>query len=232
MKTIKVFPIPSPVETEGLVVLVDILRATSTIVAALAEEATLVKPVASVDEALLYKEKGFLVAGERGGLPPEGFDLGNSPREAYRMVRAKVVLTTTNGTRALGFVKRAKAVCAGSFLNISAVSKFAQRFDEVLILCAGTEGELALEDFLFAGKLALKLESYTSANDAAIVARKYADNVKEVSREIFSSHHARNLIRLGFKEDVSFCTQEDLYQVVPILTQEGFVALKGVEDET
>ncbi len=231
MKTIKVYPLPTPLETEGLVVLVDILRATSTIVAALAEDAQLVKPVTSVEEALLYREKGYLIAGERGGLPPEGFDLGNSPREAYKMARAKVVLTTTNGTRALGFVKKAKAICAGSFLNLRAVASFARRFEEVLILCAGTEGELSLEDFLFAGKLALVLEEYVSQNDAAIVARKYAGHVEDISKEIFASHHARKLIKLGLEEDVAFCAQENIYDVVPILTPEGFVSLKGVAEE-
>ncbi len=105
MKSFTVYPLPEVVETKGLVVLVDILRASSTITAALGEEALVVKPVATVEEALLYRKRGFLVAGERGGLPPEGFDLGNSPREAYRMARQKVVLTTTNGTKALGFVK-------------------------------------------------------------------------------------------------------------------------------
>ncbi len=231
MKSLRIIPIPYPIETDGLVILVDILRATSTIVAALAEEASLVKPVASVDEALLYKDKDYLIAGERGGLPPEGFDLGNSPREAYKMARSKVVLTTTNGTKALNFVKKSKAICAGSFLNLKAVANFAQRFDNVVILCAGTEGELSLEDFLFAGKLALKLESYSSDNDAAIIARKYSSTVDDISQEIFSSHHARRLIKLGLEEDVKFCAQEDIYDLVPILTPEGFVGLKGVQDE-
>ncbi len=231
MKKIIVHPLPAPLETDGLVVLVDILRATSTIVAALAEEALVVKPVTSIDEALLYKEKGYLLAGERGGLPPEGFDFGNSPREAYKMARAKVVLTTTNGTKALGFVKKAKAICAGSFLNLRATAAFAHRFEEVHILCAGTEGELSLEDFLFAGKLALLLEDYVSQNDAATVARKYAGHVEDISKELFASHHAIKLTKLGLEEDVAFCAQENIYDVVPILTPEGFVALKGVTEE-
>ncbi len=231
MKIIKVYPLPSPLETEGLVILVDILRATSTIVAALAEDAQVIKPLASVDEALLYREKGFLIAGERGGIPPEGFDLGNSPREAYKMAHAKVVLTTTNGTKALAFIKKAKAICVGSFLNLKSIVSFARRFEEVVILCAGTEGELSLEDFLFAGKVALSLEEYISQNDAAIIARKYAASIEDVSKEIFTSHHAKKLVKLGYKEDVAFCAQENVYKVVPILTPEGFVALKGVDKE-
>ncbi len=76
MRKIRVEPLPTLIETEGLVILVDILRATSTITAALYHEAKVIKPVATVEEALLFKDQGYLVAGERQGLPLEGFDLG------------------------------------------------------------------------------------------------------------------------------------------------------------
>ncbi len=227
MKNVFVHPLPVPIETEGLVVLVDILRATSTIVAALAEEAKVVKPVATIEDALLLREQGYLLAGERGGLPPEGFDYGNSPREAYRLAGQKVALTTTNGTRALGFVKQAKAVCAGSFLNLSAVVRFAERFDEVVVLCAGTEGHFSLEDFLFAGFLARELEEFATGNDAATVARHYARGVADPREEILLSKHALRLIELGLKDDVIFCGELDRYSVVPVLTKEGFVPLPG-----
>ncbi len=227
MKEIAVYPLPNLVETDGLVVLVDILRATSTIVAALGEGARVVKPVATLEEARLLREEGFLLAGERGGLPPEGFDFGNSPREAYRLTGQKVVLTTTNGTRALEFVKHAKAVCAGSFLNLSAVVHFATRFEEIVVLCAGTEGELALEDFLFAGFLALRLEEFETQNDAATVARHYARGVPDPREEIILSKHALRLIELGLAEDVTFCGEINRYTVVPVLTPEGFVPLQG-----
>ncbi len=228
MKSFTVYPLPEVVETKGLVVLVDILRASSTITAALGEEALVVKPVATVEEALLYRKRGFLVAGERGGLPPEGFDLGNSPREAYRMARQKVVLTTTNGTKALGFVKQAGAVCAGSFLNLSAVVHFAERFEEVVALCAGTEGALSLEDFLFAGYLGKELPGHPSQNDAAVVARHYARGVVDLREEILEGKHAQRLRNLGLEEDVLFCAEIDRYDVLPLLTPEGFTALKGV----
>ena len=228
MKRFLVQPLPKFIETEGLVVLVDILRATSTITAALGEEALLVKPVASVEEALLYRDQGYLLAGERGGLPPEGFDLGNSPREAQLMARQKVVLTTTNGTKALAFVKRAKAVCAGSFLNLSAVARFCERFEEVVVLCAGTEGELSLEDFLYAGFLGLRLADFQAHNDAATISRRYAQGVKDLKEEILAGKHAQRLIELGFRDDISFCVEIDRYQVIPVLTPEGFAALKGV----
>jgi 2-phosphosulfolactate phosphatase len=226
---IRVEPLPTPVETTGLVILVDILRATSTITAALYHEARAVKPVATVEEALVLKEEGYLVAGERGGLPPEGFDLGNSPREMPRTAGRKVVLTTTNGTKALNFVKRARAVVAGSFLNLSAVQGFARRFEEVYILCAGTEGELSLEDFFFAGKVCEGLREASMVNDAAEIARQYASGIKDIEKALFHSHHAQKLVKLGLEEDVRFCARVDLYPVIPLFTREGFVPIRGVD---
>ncbi|WP_022854317.1 2-phosphosulfolactate phosphatase [Thermodesulfatator atlanticus] len=229
MKKIKVLPTPKPIETDGLVILVDILRATSTIVALLAHDAVCVKPVSTIEEAFLYKEKGYLLAGERNCTPPEGFHMGNSPLEAEKARRAKVVLTTSNGTKALSFVQNAKAICAGSFLNINAVLEFAKRFEEVVILCAGTEEELSLEDFLWAGMFLGKFDDYQTQNDAAEVALRYAKNTDNIFEEIKRSHHAQRLIKLGFEKDVAFCAKENLYGILPILTNEGFIALKGFE---
>ncbi len=230
MRKIRVEPLPTLIETKGLVILVDILRATSTITAALYHEAKVIKPVATVEEALLFKDQGYLVAGERQGLPPEGFDLGNSPREMTKAKGQRVVLTTTNGTRALGFVKKAGAVVAGSFLNLSSVTSFAERFSEIIILCAGTEGQFSLEDFLFSGKFVGKINQAKLVNDSAVVAFHYAREVKDIESELFSSHHAQKLMALGLKEDVSLCAQVDLYPVVPLLTTEGFVSIRGLSE--
>ncbi len=228
MKTIRVEPFPTWIETQGLVVLVDILRATSTITAALCQDVIVVKPVASLEEAMLFKEMGYIVAGERGGSRPEGFDLGNSPREIKKAAGRKVVLATTNGTRTLKFIKKAKAVIAGSFLNLSAVAKFTQRFSEITLLCAGTQGELSLEDFLFCGKLLQELTETEVINDAGIVAKQYAENIKDLESAIFSSHHAQRLTKLGFKDDVIFCSKLNICPIIPILTKEGFVTIRGL----
>ncbi|AEH44711.1 2-phosphosulfolactate phosphatase [Thermodesulfatator indicus DSM 15286] len=226
MKRIKVLPVPKPIETEGLIVLVDILRATSTIVTALSCGALRVKPVASIEEALLYSKQDYLLAGERECVPPEGFQAGNSPIEAQNFAQAKVVLTTTNGTKALSFVKRAKAICAGAFLNLAAVSKFAERFEEVTVLCAGTNGDLSLEDFLWAGKFLGYLFNYERENDAAIVAFEYAREISDILKEIIKSPHARRLEKFGFYKDIEFCARLNIYNTVPILTSEGFVGIE------
>jgi len=225
---IYVFPLPRPIKTQGLVILVDVLRATSTITAALFHEALEVKTVPTVEEALLLKDEGYLVAGERGGLPPEGFDLGNSPRDMEKVAGHRVVLTTTNGTRALRFIQKAKAVVAGSFFNLSAVVRFAQRFTEAYVLCAGTEGDLSVEDFLWAGKFAQYLSQADLANDAAVVAQAYARGVEDLEKALWTSHHAQRLKSLGLGEDVTLCAKVDLYPVVPLLTPAGFVPIRGL----
>ncbi len=227
---VSVLPLPQPIQSQGLVILVDILRATSTITAALFHEALAVKPVASVEEALLLKDEGYLVAGERDGLPPKGFDLGNSPREMEKVAGHRVALSTTNGTKALRFVQAAKAIVAGSFLNISAVVRFAQRFEEVHVLCAGTQGELALEDFLWAGKFVQHLLKPELVNDAAVVALAYAQGIEDLKKGLWSSHHAQKLKELGLGEDVEFCARQDIYPVVPLLTPKGFVAIRGLSE--
>ncbi|WP_456434358.1 2-phosphosulfolactate phosphatase [Thermosulfuriphilus sp.] len=225
-KVVFVEPLPRRIETDGLVVLVDILRATSTIVSALAFGAEVVRPVVGVEEALALKEKGYLVAGERGGLPPEGFDLGNSPLLAPDLVAGKrVALTTTNGTQAVGLISSASEVVAGAFLNLSAVVQAAQRHQELVVLCAGTEGHFSLEDFLYAAFLLKRLPGYKPDNDSAWLARDWGQSIDDPAKVIRYSRHAQRLMALGLAQDVSFCARVDLFRILPVLTPEGFKSL-------
>ncbi len=226
MKRVFVEVLPREIDTSGLVVLVDILRATSTIVAALASGAEVVRAVATVEEALSWRQRGYLVAGERGGLPPEGFDLGNSPLEAQRLAKGRaLVLTTTNGTQAVGKIRSASKVVAGAFLNLSAVIQMARGFNEVVVLCAGTEGRFSREDFLFASLLVQELSDYQAGDDATLVARGWAAGIGHLEEALRRSHHAQRLIKLGLEADVVFCARRDLFPVVPVLTGEGFKIL-------
>ena len=197
-------------------VLIDVLRATSTITLAIGEGAELVKPVLKVEEALKFSERGYLVAGERGGIKPPDFDLGNSPTEFSRidLEGRRIVLTTSNGTRALHMM-RCDEIYAASFLNLSAVSRVLREMSELDIVCSGTDGEFSLEDFLLAGFI-LKGFDRSVLDDTAHVAKVYASSVKDVFEEISSSFHARRLIELGFEEDVRLCSRIDLYDVVPV----------------
>src|SRR5271165_3967965 len=144
----------------GLAVVIDVLRATTTIVHALAAGCADVRPCAEVDEARQLADGmragRVLLGGERGGEPLPGFDLGNSPG-AYTAQRCKgctIVLTTTNGTRALHRAAEASRVLIAGFVNYSAVCE-QLRLDArpVHIICSGTEGEVSLEDTILAGAL-------------------------------------------------------------------------------
>ena len=202
-------------------VLIDVLRATSTIVTALASGANSVKPVLTVEDALKLKGYGYIVAGERGGIKPPDFDLGNSPLEfrKHDLAGKRIALTTTNGTRALSMME-CDVIYAASFLNLSSVSRLISDLDDVDVVCSGTEGEFSLEDFLLAGFLA---KSYPGEmNDAAEVSAVYASGVSNVEIEMKRSSHAKRLIDLGFEEDVAFCSRTDLYDIVPVFENGEF----------
>jgi 2-phosphosulfolactate phosphatase len=147
----------------GTVVVIDVLRATSTITYALAAGARRVVPCGEIDEARRIAaglpEGGTLLGGERGGLAIEGFDLGNSPCEytLQRVAGRTIVFTTTNGTRAMLHCRQAERVLLGAFVNLGAVVERLRSADRVHLLCAGTEGEISLEDVLAAGAIVNRL---------------------------------------------------------------------------
>jgi len=215
------------IELRGKVaVVVDVLRATSTIVTAVANGARCVIPFLSPEEALKAKRsdpRGILACGEREGKAVEGFDLGNSPLE-YRpeKVRGKIVaLTTTNGTRTLKLCasKGASRIFAGSFLNLSALCQRAISFgDEIVMLCSGKEGRFGLEDAVFAGFCVFKLEGLSRGvelSDSALAARGLAEEFSDIVGMFLRSEHGRYLARIGFEEDLRFCAKIDLFDVVP-----------------
>ncbi len=206
-----VHPLPKPLSGE-ICVLIDALRATCTISAALSNGAIGVRPVRSVEEALRFKGKALL-AGERGSVKIEGFDLGNSPVEMKNVFGKEVVLTTTNGTRVLSMMK-CDEVVAASFPNLSAVVDYISSFDRIDVVCAGDKGDISLEDFLLAGMISELDEDPT---DATRIAWLYSRSVKNIREEIMRSSHARHLIEIGFSKDVDFCSSVNTLSVVPVL---------------
>lgn len=221
---VRTFILPEDIETDGVCLIIDVLRATSTIVTALSNGALFVKPVEKVEEAVNMREENALLCGERGGLKIKGFDLGNSPLEYKEEIvkGKKIVLTTTNGTRAVKLLKCSKII-AVSFLNASSVVNFVKDSKEINIVCSGTEGKFSLEDFLLAGMI-VKLLDREDLNDASKVAMRYYESVKNVETELRRSSHAQKLINLGFEKDVIFCSRIDLFNVVPILEDGVFVS--------
>lgn len=218
-------------EVEGhLVVVVDILRATSCMTAGIAHGVKSITPFMDMEECMLMGAKGYLTAGEREGKKVDGFDLGNSPFD-YMDEKVKgqdVAVTTTNGTVAIEKSKAATEVIIGSFLNLSAVADYIKsREENVLILCAGWKGKVNLEDSLFAGALvnALKPE-FENACDAPMLAEtSYLEMKQNLVQRVQSSSHAKRLSRLNIHKDIEFCLQHDEYDVVPVLKGDRIVKL-------
>ncbi|MBI4421315.1 MAG: 2-phosphosulfolactate phosphatase [Gemmatimonadetes bacterium] len=218
------------------VIVVDILRATTSIVAAIASGARAVVPAASGEEALRIAQNlekdGRLLAGERGCVRIPGFDLGNSPLEMTPEVVARktVVLATTNGTPALLAADAGRPVIVGAVTNFTAAAAAARAAvaeleeEELSIVCAGREKLFALEDAYAAGRFAQAVLARKSRakrslelNDGAMAAielvRRYGTKWKLA---VTASAAARELQRLKFKADVQAATETDQYDVVPV----------------
>lgn len=218
-------------------VVFDILRATSTIITALANGAAAVIPVAEIPEALAIRKQRpeVLLAGERHGLRIQAtltggtdFDLGNSPREfTPEVVRDKtIVLSTTNGSRALRACAGAKSALIGSFLNLRATAGFLEQraVENLLLVCSGTVDQAAYEDILGAGALANLLWPRFAGGkiaDSAHVAREiYRLHQHDLLRALENSRNGRRLRSIpDMRADVDWCVQRDIF---------GFVAQLGV----
>ncbi|WP_345221604.1 2-phosphosulfolactate phosphatase [Hymenobacter koreensis] len=201
-------------------VVVDILRATSSIVTALANGVTHVFPVAELAEcAALGQEHGCLTAAERDGRAAEGFDLGNSPfgyLDGVLPVRGRAVaISTTNGTLALRRSLSADAVVVGAFLNLQAVVDFAQvQQKDVVVVCAGWKGKFCLEDTVFGGALAERLADTfdVASSDATLAALHLWQQAKaDLHAYLLQSSHVRRLNSLEANKDFEFCLRLDEY---------------------
>jgi 2-phosphosulfolactate phosphatase len=204
---------PAPV---GIVV--DVLRATSTMAQALASGYRRVLCCAEIDEAraLARTEAPAVLAGERRLEPIPGFDLGNSPREVAAGPAAEtLVLTTTNGTRLLvTAAARFRHVYVGSLLNLDAVAAAARGHGgDVAVLCAGVLGELALDDAYCAGRIADALGG--ERTDSATAAIRLAQTFADATAGIGSGRSAWNLRRHGLEADIEWCARENALDVVP-----------------
>ena len=261
-REVSVYLLPSLFEpgvlTGGIAVILDILRASSTITTALSNDAKVIVPFQNVDEALRFRAatpgEGVILGGERGGVKIEGFDLSNSPADysASRVRNRTIGFTTTNGTNAMLRSKQARHILVGCFLNVSAVIDFIYRHPMPLhLVCAGTNGSITGEDALCPGAIVrgiTALESNCRLNDSATLALSYwsesvvsrADST--TSEKVNSGPLAdtgwlrinhphplsgptedamkltqggRNLICLGFSEDIARCSQLNTINRVP-----------------
>ena len=209
---------PAEATEAPLAIVVDVMRATSTIAQALASGYRRVLCCADVEDALaLRRELGdeAITGGEREALRVQGFDAGASPRE-FREPRAEtLILSTTNGTRSVVAAAEAcEEVVLGALLNLDAVARYArERGEDVSVLCAGYKGAFAIDDAYCAGRIVRLVGGQRT--DAAITAELVADRFPDA----ISGINARTYGPPGLEDDIAWCAQESALEVVPRFTQ-------------
>jgi 2-phosphosulfolactate phosphatase len=225
------------------VVALDVLRATTSIVEALAAGARSLFPVGTIEEAIgLAKTLGreeVLLAGERKALPIEGFDLGNSPGEftAERVGGKIVVMSTTNGTLALTVAGAGERVIVGAWTNFQAVvDELVRSAAEPVFLCAGRDRAFGLEDAVCAGQMAAALmkalpDTEWELNDGAVAALALAEEFADPAKLFPHTAAGRAILDAGLGEDLAFCARTDLRDVLPVLKGRQ-VVLAAVEAES
>jgi 2-phosphosulfolactate phosphatase len=219
-------------DSGAIVVIVDVLRATSSICTAFANGVREIIPVTTVEEAREMKSKGFLVAAERDGYVLDFADFGNSPFNfsAEKIKGRSVVYSTTNGT---GIMKRASGshdVVIGSYLNISAVCRWLEEQDrKVIIGCAGWKNRFSLEDAVCAGAMALKLLDggrFTTICDSVHAATDLWKAAREDLAGYIDKTAQRSRLRAkGLDDCIGYCHTFDMTDAIPVLREGKLVAL-------
>ncbi|WP_052913279.1 MULTISPECIES: 2-phosphosulfolactate phosphatase [unclassified Marinitoga] len=210
------------IETHKYYIVIDTLRATSTIATALSVGASYIVVAKNPEEAFNLKDNNTLLLGERNALKISGFDYSNSPSEILKNAAAfknkKVVLCTTNGSKALITANLRGITIATSLLNLKAVLQYliAKKVDDIGFICSGNEGNISLEDVFTAGRMlsVLSKQDITYFNDESYIALNMA-NIPH-TRILQYSTHAQKLKKIGLDKDLTMCFNEGLLNVVPI----------------
>lgn len=225
---------------DKMVVMIDVLRASSTMITALDNGAKGVIAVGDMDDASKISHnldaKSFLMSGEKDGMTIQGYDLGNSPLEhTEEVVKGKtIILNTTNGTKAIKRCSLAKYIIVGSFLNLNAIVEYLKDADqEVLLVCAGWRGRLSLEDILCAGNIIYELcggELTAEARDGAKVAfglyEKFGDDIEN---SIKTSNYAVRLKDIVSEDDLEYCCKRSITDILPVLNEGIITDINGKE---
>lgn len=224
--------------SEAIVVVIDVLRATTSMCVAFDNGAELMVPVEHIEECEAFREKGFLIAGERSGEKLEGFDFGNSPLSyTPDVVQGKrIAITTTNGTRALkaAQLRNAREIVVGSFANISVLTRWlVEQNQHVCLLCAGWRDNVTLEDTIFAGAVARKLRNnFRRFQDTTLVAETLFQSANVRKRYFFrNSSHFKRLVHLNLQEDVKYAMRRDTHPVLPLLIGDGLYDISHCKDD-
>ena len=248
--TLNVYALPAFADPQelagGVAVVIDVLRATTTIAYALEAGAREVIPCLEVDEARAMADnlpKGEAVlGGERGGVAIPGFDLANSPEQftPQRVAGKTVIFTTTNGTAAMVHARRAARILAGAFVNVTAVAGQLAGCEQIHLICAGTRGRYGADDILLAGMLAERLRQQGGIeyheNPQAVMARESwlatftsaqargAEPLepRHLAEALRNSAGGQNLLALGLEKDILAAAQIDRFARVPELDPATF----------
>lgn len=239
-KSLKVETCPTPVQyqsyenREAIVVVNDILRASSAIVTAFMNGVSSIIPVATLDEAKLLKKKGYVVAAERDGIVRDFADFGNSPYNfsSDRVAGRDIVYSTTNGTRAIQMASTGHQVLIGAYLNLAALADYiVQQERDLLIVCAGWKNKFNLEDTLFAGALAEQVlmdERYSTICDATHAAMDLYLLAKTDMLGYIEKAAQRSRLRKNHLDDViPYCHEIDQTDIIPVLEGDRLRRLKN-----
>jgi len=203
---------------ETVCVVFDVLRATSSMITALAHGVSEIYPVRTIEEAQALKERlpDALLGGERLGDKISGFDIGNSPLEYRGLASRRIITTTTNGTIALRACEKAERVLVGALLNLEAVWQWLKKspVENVLLICAGTFRELALEDVIAAGAICANLPDAVLSDAARASMSVYNQPGNDLLRGLKESRNGRALAAAGRGADVEWCAQRSIYDTV------------------
>ncbi|PTX53911.1 2-phosphosulfolactate phosphatase [Melghirimyces profundicolus] len=208
--------------TNRTTVVIDAFRSSTCIVTAVTNGARFILPAETVPLARELAGKEFLLGGERFGKKPDGFDLGNSPRDYRRenVKDRKLIMTTTNGTRALLKAEKAPDILVGCFLNATACAKTVRDLHrDVVFLCAGTRGNYSLEDGVAAGCILdalLELDSSVECTDLAqMLVLSYRACREHLFEVLSSSQSGKRLMARGHRKDIEDCLRVDRSSIVP-----------------
>ena len=214
---------------DKIVVVIDIFRATSCMVAGLSNGVKSIIPVSTIKECLEMGRDNKVMAGERNGVKVEAFDIGNSPFDYLKdeMKGTNIVATTTNGTLAIHKSMAAEQIVLGAFLNLTSTAKYLRESKKNLVLhCAAWKLQPNLEDTLFAGALIDRLAgSCILGNDAAHLSLSlYLKHQEDITDAGLKSSHAKRLRGFGINKDLYFCLREDLYDTVVVLDGDKLIS--------
>lgn len=214
-----------------IVVIIDILRATSTMCVAFKTGVKRILPLSSPEECKIFKDFDFIISAERNAMKVEGFDMGNSPFEYQNplLIGKSIAFTTTNGTKAIKLSQKMEAdeIVIGSFLNIEILCNWLLEQDKsIILLCSGWKDKYNIEDALFAGAVVSAIkQGFEIDCDAAISAENlYENNQNKLLEMVRKSSHARRFTLLNSQtDDVEFCLQKNICPVLPRMNGEYII---------